>query len=191
MASKFHRGAVAYTSNGRSYVVDEVDDGIVYCSTESGAETEFAEVNLLTEAEWNARTDNKSGLVYARLKQARAYAAPPPKLDRAAAEQLLVKIERLMPGMLDYAAYTVASRILAEGGDGDLAPGLSIVKCREVFDAARPEQRAALLASILDTPAEALVGAGRLGDNLMRAMLEKGMAGQTEAFEEFGDRRRD
>ena len=191
MTAKFRPGATVYTANGRNYVVDEVDDGVVYCSTPGGAETEFAEANLLTEAEWNARGGNKAGLIYARLRQARAYAAPPPKLDRAGAEQLLAKIERLMPGMLDYAAFTIAARILAEAGDAALASGLSIVKCREVFDAAAPELRASLLASLLATPPDALIGAGRLGDNLMRAMLDKGMAGQEADFEAFGDRKRE
>ncbi|MGH7034223.1 MAG: hypothetical protein ACREFL_10880 [Stellaceae bacterium] len=190
MASKFRRGATVYAANGRSYVVAEVDEGVVYCSTAGGAETEFAEANLLTEAEWTARSDNKAGLIYARLRQARAYAAPPPKLDRLGAEQVLAKIERLMPGMLDYAAFTIAARILADSGDAALAGGLSIVKCREVFEAARPELRASLVASLLATPPEALIGAGRLGDNLMRAMLDKGMAGQEADFEAFGDRRR-
>jgi len=191
MTSKFRRGATAHTANGRSYVVEEVEDGVVYCSTPGGAETEFAEANLLTEAEWNARRDNKAGLIYARLRQARAYTVPPPKLDRLGAEQVLSKTERLMPGMLDYAAYTIAARILADSGDAALASGLSIVKCREVFDAATPELRASLVASLLDTPPEALIGAGRLGDNLMRAMLAKGMAGQEADFEAFGDRKRE
>ena len=190
MASKFRRGATVYTANGRSYVVAEVDDGVVYCSTPGGAETEFAEANLLTEAEWTARSDNKAGLIYARLRQARAYAAPPPKLDRLGAEQVLAKIERLMPGMLDYAAFTIAARILVDSGDAALADELSIVKCREVFEAATPELRASLVASLLATPPDALIGAGRLGDNLMRAMLDKGVAGQEADFEAFGDRRR-
>jgi hypothetical protein len=190
MASKFRRGAIAYTQSGRSYTVDDVDGGMVYCSTPGGAETEFAEAALLTEAEWNARGGNKAGLVYERLKQNRLYTAAPPKLDRAATEAMLAKIERLAPGMLDFAAFTIAERILDEAGDRDLAAKLSIVKCREVFDAAKPELRASLLASILSTPPDILVNAGRLGDNLMRAMLEKGMAQHAPAFETFGDRRR-
>jgi hypothetical protein len=191
MASKFHRGAIAYTQNGRSYIVDEVDGGVVYCSAESGAETEFPESALLTEAEWTARLDSKKGSLYARVKQGRLYSALPAKVDRAAAEQMLAKIERLKPGMLDYAAFTIAARTLAEAGDADQAADLSIVKCREIFDAAKPEIRAGLLAAIIDAPPAALVGAGRLGDNLMRALLDKGMIEHAAAFEEFGDRRRD
>jgi len=80
--------------------------------------------------------------------------------------------------------------IVAESGDRDLAAGLSIGKCRTVFDAARPEIQAALLAALLGTPAEPFVAAGRLGDNLLRAMLDKGMARHAAAFAAFGDRRR-
>lgn len=190
MAAKFHRGAIAYTQNGRRYTVDDVDDGMVYCLLPNGAETEFSDASLLTEAEWAGRSDNKSGLVYAKLKQARAYSASAPKLDRIAAEQVLAKIERLKPSILDYIAFTIAERILEETGDVPPQAGLSIAKCREIFDAAKPETRATLAASILQTPPEALVGAGKLGDNLMRAMLDKGMAGQADAFEDFCDRPR-
>lgn len=191
MVSKFRRGMIAYTSNGRRYTVDDVDDGMVYCSTEGGAETEFAEKNLLTEAEWQVRSGNKAGLVYARLKQARLYTAAPPRIDQGAADRVLAKADRLMPGLLDYAAFATATRILAEAGDGALVAGLSIVKCRDVFEAAKPEIRLNLLASLLGTPPQLLAGADGLGDNLMRAMLEKGMAGQATAFESFCDRRRD
>ena len=91
MVTKFRRGAIAYTQNGRSYVVDEVADSTVYCSSENGAETEFSEATLLTELEWAARSDNKSGLVYAKLRQSRLYSSSLPKLDRAGAEQVLTK----------------------------------------------------------------------------------------------------
>jgi len=191
MASKFHRGAAAYTQKGQRYIVDDVEEGVVYCSTESGAETEFPESALLTETEWAARLDSKKGLIYARLKQGRLYTTPPAKVERAAAEQMLAKVERLKPGMLDFTAFTVASRSLAETGDADQAAELSIAKCREIFDAAKPELRASLLAAVIDAPPAALVGAGRLGDNLMRAMLDKGMAEHAAAFEQFSQRRRD
>jgi hypothetical protein len=84
----------------------------------------------------------------------------------------------------------VATRTMEDNGDRDLVSGLSIVKCRASFDAVGPDIRATLLAGILATPAGALVDAGRLGDNLMRAMLEKGLAAQSAAFESFRDRRR-
>ena len=38
-------------------------------------------------------------------------------------------------GLLDFAAFSVASRALDEQGDRALIPELSIIKCREVFDA--------------------------------------------------------
>src|SRR5579862_171323 len=190
MASKFRRGVYAFTSNGRRYVVDEVSDGVVYCSADNGAETEFAESSLLTEAEWNARSGGKTGLLYAKLRQSRLYTAPPPKVDRAAAEQVLGKIERLMPGILDFAAYITAERVLGESGDADQVRELSIAKCREVFDAAKVEVRAGLLAVVLGMQPDILAGAGRLGDNLMRALIAKGMEQRAAAFDEFSSRRR-
>ena len=48
MAAKFRPGATAYAANGRAYVVDDVADGIAYCSLPSGAESEFPEAALLT-----------------------------------------------------------------------------------------------------------------------------------------------
>ena len=190
MASRFRRGAAAYTKDGRKYVVDDVADGVVYCSSPSGAEAEFPEASLMNDAEWAARSDGRRDLVYLRLKQARAYTVSPEKLDRAAAERLLSKVERLSPGILDFTAFTTATRIMEENGDQSLLPELSIAKCRAVFDAATPEIRAGLLAHVLNTPPGTLVGASRLGDNLMRAMLEKGLAASADAFESFRDRPR-
>src|SRR5258706_16095993 len=69
MASKFRPGATAYAPNGRAYVVDDVADGIVYCSLPSGAESEFPEAALLTEAERQLRSDKRRGRVPDRPHQ--------------------------------------------------------------------------------------------------------------------------
>ncbi|HWK44603.1 MAG TPA: hypothetical protein VNT30_07770 [Stellaceae bacterium] len=190
MAVRFRVGAVAYAKDGRTYVVDEVDDGIVYCSSPNGAETEFAEDLLMTEAEWSARSGGRRGTLYDRLRREGAYVAPAGKLDGAAATQLLAKIDRLSPGLLDFTAFTVATRVMNASGDQDLLGELSIVKCRAVFEAASPESRANLLAGLLGTQPDVLIGAGRLGDNLMRAMIDKGLAAHADAFESFGSRPR-
>ena len=171
-------------------MVEDVADGTAYCVGDNGAETEFAVAALLTEAEWAARSAKRAGNVYDRIKRARLYAAPAGKLDRAAATTVLTRIEKLSPGILDFAAFTIAGRILSETGESDLADGLSIGKCRAVFEAAPPETRAGLLASILATPPEVLVNAARLGDNLLRAMLDKGLAPLAAEYEEFCDRPR-
>lgn len=189
MASKFRLGTTAYTQDGRRYFVDDVDAGIVYCSSQSGAETEFPETQLLTEAEWKARSDGKRTDLYPRLKQAPAYTSAP-RLDRAAAEQMLLKVGRLAPSVLDFVAHDVAARILTDNGDGDLVAGLSIIKCRAIFDSADPAVRAGILAQALGLAPDVLVGAARLGDNLMRAMLDKGLAAHSDAYEAFQGRRR-
>lgn len=190
MSGKFPRGAVAYTQNGRRYTVEEVADGTVYCVGDNGAETEFAETALFTEAEWAARNEKRAGNVYDRIRRARLYATPAGKLDRNAATTVLARVDKLSPGILDFTAFTTASRILAEAGEAHLADGLSISKCRAVFDAASVETRARLLAALLSTPLDVLLNAARLGDNLMRALIDKGMAAQAEAFDEFCDRPR-
>jgi hypothetical protein len=190
MPGRFRRGSYAYAKDGRKYVVEDVEDGIVYCSSDSGAETEFPETALQNEAEWGSRADGRRDLAYTKLKQARAYAQPIATLDRAASQETLTKVERLEPGLLDFVAFTVATRALTESGSEDLLVGLSIAKCREIFDAARPDVRAGLLSVLLDAPPAALVSAGRLGDNLMRAMLQKGLARHEAAFDAFRDRRR-
>jgi len=190
MPGKFPRGGIAYTQNGRRYTVEDVADGTAYCIGDNGAETEFAESALFTEAEWAARNEKRAGNVYDRIKRSRLYAAPAAKLDRAAATIVLTRVDKLSPGILDFAAFTVAGRILAEAGEAHLADGLSISKCRAVFDAASPETRTSLLASLLATPPDVLLNAARLGDNLMRALIEKGMAAQAQAFDAFCDRPR-
>jgi hypothetical protein len=190
MAVRFRRGATAYARDGRRYTVDEVEDGMVYCSAPGGAEAEFPESALMNEAEWAARADGRRDLAFTRLRQARVYTQPAAKLDRAAAETTLVKADRLEPGLLDFAAFTVAQRALAETGGEDRSGDLSIARCRELFDAAGPDIRAGLLALLLQARPDAFVGAGRLGDNLMRAMLEKGLAAHRAAFDAFRDRRR-
>jgi hypothetical protein len=197
MASRFRRGGTVYDKHGRSYVVEDVEDGIVYCSADNGVETEFPEAALTTETERTKppearpaavsaarpatggdpraelRGDDRRARLYDRLKASRAYLTPTAKLDAAASQQVMVKIERLLPGMLDFTAFMVAKRFLAENGDSDLAISLSVAKCREVFETAKPEVRTSLLADLVGSPPDVLVGAGRLGDNLMRAMLDK------------------
>jgi hypothetical protein len=187
MASRFPPGAAVYTKDGRRYVVDEVADGLVYCTAPGGAETEFPESQLMNEAEWAGRTDGRRDALYGRLKQSRAY-APAKGLDRAAAERTLAKVGQLFPGILDFVAFTVASRVLTESGDQAFIPELSIVKCRALFDDAPPETRITLLAAQVGTPPGTLIGAVGLGENMARAMIDKGL--DAAAFEAFGSRRR-
>lgn len=195
MADRFRPGDIAYAANGTQYVVEEVDGATVYCTLPSGAEAEFPASALSTAAEWAARSDKKRAQLYDRLKQARAYTVPPRgdkggKLDPSAAAQVVARSEKLRPGILDFTAFATATRIIAEAGDHALADGLSIAKCRAVFDAARPDIQAGLLAALLGTPVEPFIAAGRLGDNLLRALLDKGMLRHDAAFAAFGDRRR-
>ncbi|HEX4506141.1 MAG TPA: hypothetical protein VH722_10460 [Alphaproteobacteria bacterium] len=187
MTGRLSRGATAYAKDGRRYTVEEVAGGVVYCIADGGAETEFPESQLMSEAEWNARSGNRRETIYNKLKQARDYAYKGP-LDRAECEQFLAKADRLFPGLLDFAAFTVASRILTETGDQALVAELSIIKCRAVFDGAPPQARATILAGIVGAAPDKIVGGARLGDNLARAMIEKGL--NAAAFEAFGSRRR-
>ena len=191
MPSRFRAGDTAYTKDGRSYVVDAIDGGTVYCTADNGAEADFVDSSLLTSAEWGSRSDGRRDASYARLKQARAYttAAGDP-VDRAAAEQLLAKADRLNSSLLDFVAFVVARNILTENGDRDLIAELSIIKARRLFDEAKPENRARLLAGVLSTSLATLVSAAGLGDNLMRAMVEKGLAPHAADFEDFLDRPR-
>jgi hypothetical protein len=50
--------------------------------------------------------------------------------------------------------------------------------------------RVSLVANLLGMQVGGLVDAGRLGDNLMRALIEKGLADNAQAFEDFCDRPR-
>lgn len=190
MPSRFPRGSTAYAKDGRSYIVEEVADGIVYCTTPNGAETEFPEDKLLNAAEWDAKT--KVGLQrevsYQRLKLSRQFLQGGQPSDEAAAGRLLAKAEQLSPGILDFTAFTVAERILAERKESDLAGQLSIRKCREMFDAAPASVRARLLADLLGARPDALVSAVGLGENLLKAMIAKGLAPLTAAYEAFQDR---
>jgi len=189
MTSKFSPGSTAYAKDGRSYTVEVIDGGTVYCTASNGVETEFPESALLTESEWGTRSDGRRDVSYTRLKQARAYAVPE-KIEKAAAEQLLSKAQRISPSLLDYVAFTTAKQVLTENRDEEQIADLSIVKCRQIFDESKPEVRACLLAHVLGTRAEMLISALKLGDNLMRAMLEKGMAAHETSFEDFLDRPR-
>lgn len=190
MRTHFPPGSTVYAKDGRSYLVEDVADGIVYCTTSSGAETEFPESLLLSEAEWAAKT--KVGLQrevsYVRMKQSRHFLPAGEKLDAAAADRLLVKAERLSPSILDFTAFTVATRILAERKEEELVKQLSIRKCREMFDAAPPAVRARLLAELLGARPDALVSAGGMGENLLKAMFAKGLAPLQAEYDAFQDR---
>ncbi len=191
MPSRFPRGSTAYAKkDGRVYVVEEVDGGMVYCSSENGVETEFPESALMNETEWAARADGRRDDAYVRLRQSRAFLMTAPGVDKTAAEKLLTRADNLFPGLIDFIAYTVAVRTFIEHKDQALIPSLSIIKCRQVFNAAKPETRAALLADVLAARADMLANAVRLGDNLLRAMIDKGMEQHLQAFEDFQDRPR-
>ncbi|TAL00643.1 MAG: hypothetical protein EPO08_12975 [Rhodospirillaceae bacterium] len=188
MTSRFSHGAKAYTKDGRAYTVEMVEDGMVYCSLPNGTETEFPEASLLNQEEWTARSDGRRDVSYSRIRQ--AYPMPAVKLDRAAAAGLLAQAERLVPGLLDFVAFTTATRIMAENKSHDLLSGLSIVKCRQIFDEATPEVRVTLLATLLGVRPDMLIKAAGLGENMARAMLDKGLSAHAAAFESFGDRPR-
>ncbi len=192
MSSRFPRGSTVYAKDGRSYIVEEVADGIVYCTTSNGTETEFPESLLTTESERavRARGQAKREVPYARMKQARHFLPAGEKLDAAASERMLAKADRLSAGLLDFTAFTVATRILAEHKEDDLASQLSIRKCREMFDAAPQAVRARLLAELLGANPDALVSAGGLGDNLLKAMVTQGLEAHAAAYEDFQDRPR-
>jgi hypothetical protein len=197
MAARFRRGATAYDKQGRAYVVEDVEDGMVYCSGENGVETEFPEAALATEAEWQARHTRTSDAtraplgerLYERIKASRLYLAPTGKLDPAASQEVLAKVERLLPGILDFAALIVAERALDADGDSGQSD-LSLAKCREIFDAAKPETRASLIAGLFGSKPDVFVGAGRLGDNLMRALLDKFLESYGPEFDQFRAARR-
>jgi hypothetical protein len=190
MTSRFTPGAKVYTKDGRAYMVEEVADGIVYCSLPNGTETEFPESHLQTEQEWAAKSGGRRDIAYGRLKQSRVYAPPAVKLDGASSSRLLANADRLIPGLLDYVAFTTATRVLTENKDMDMLADLSIVKCRKIFDEATPQARVAMLGTVLGAAPETLLNASGLGDNMARAMLDKGMAAHAEAFEDFCDRPR-
>ena len=192
MRTRFPRGSTVFAKDGRSYIVEDVADGIVYCTTSSGAETEFPESKLMSEAEWAAKT--KIGLQrevsYGRLTQSRHFMPAGETFEAAAAERLLVRAESLSPGILDFAALTVARRVLAEQKEEALVEQLSVRKCRQVFDAAPPAVWARLLADLLGARADALVSAGGLGEHLLKAMVAKGLEPLQGAYDAFQDRPR-
>jgi hypothetical protein len=191
MATRFKPGGAAFTKDGRRYIVDEVVNGTVYCASSAGAETEFAENQLLTEAEWSAKTGGLQGMVYSRLKQAACYAPVRSRLlDRSSAERLLQRAETLFPGLLDFAAFCTATRVIAETASSGSNENLSIVRCREIFDETTAETRATLLSAAIGTIPDRLVSAAGLGDNLLRAMIDKGLAENLHSFDAFRTRPR-
>jgi hypothetical protein len=185
MAERFARGGVAYAKDGKKYRVDDVEDGTVYCSSPSGAETEFAAEHLLSEAEWESRSARDRDKIYGRLKLSDAYTNPGVRLDKGAGERVLAAIGRLMPELLGFAAYQIAADLLQQGGDGTLVSSLSVAKCRAVFDEATLDVRIGLLARVLGVAPKTLIDAGQIGDNLMRAILAKGIAAQEEKLAAF------
>jgi hypothetical protein len=194
MAHRFSAGDTVYGKDGRSYTVEAIDGNTVYCTSSNGTETEFPLDMLLTQATWTQSEPRanhaKREISYPRLRQSRHYLTGTHKIASAAAEQLLARTNNLFPSLLDFAAFTMASRILAEHKEEDLIDQLSIVKSRAVFDDAPAPVRARVLAEFLEAQPDALASAAGLGDNLLRAMIDKGLAPHESAFDEFQDRPR-
>ncbi len=194
MDHRFSPGDTVYGKDGRAYTVEAIDGNTVYCTSSSGAETEFPLDMLFTRSAWtqsdtSARPSHRE-ISYPRLAQSRHYIAGSTKIAPGAAEHLLARINALFPSLTDYAAFTVAARFLAEHKDDELIDQLSIVKSRAVFDGAPVGVRARLLAELLEAQPEALASAAGLGDNLLRAMIDKGLAAHEAAYDEFQDRPR-
>jgi len=185
MTLRFRPGNKAYAKDGRTFIVEAVENGMVYCSQANGADAEFPESALLTVQEWEAQADGRRDAVYARIRHAMQHLPARTDVDRDTAEQFLAQGDRLIPGLLDFVAFTIAARTAA-----DMANQLSIVKCRKLFDALTPGHRLAGTVEVLGLPADKLIGAARLGDNMAKAMLETGLSPRAEAFEEFCDRPR-
>jgi hypothetical protein len=194
MAHRFSPGDTVYGKDGRSYTVEAIDGNTVYCTSQNGVETEFPLDMLFTQAAWTQSdaqaSQGKREVSYPRLRQSRHYTAGDTKIAPAAAEQLLAKANRLSPCLMDFVAFTVASRFLAEHRDEELVDQLSIVKSRAVFDDTPAAVRVRAMAELLEAQPEALVSAASLGDNLLRAMIDKGLASHEAAFEDFQDRPR-
>lgn len=190
MAERFPEGSTAYTKDGRAYTVEEVAGGIVYCSLPNGTETDFPESALLNASEWAARSGGQDEVIYNRVKRAKGYAAPTANLNTAAAEKVLSRADGLSPGLLDFTAFTIATQALQDSGHEDQIEGLSIIKCRNVFDEHPADVRAGALALVLGTSPGVLIGLSEVGDNLIKAMVDKGLAARSEAFEDFCDRPR-
>lgn len=194
MAHRFSPGDTVYGKDGLPYTVEVIDGNTVYCTSANGTETEFPLDILSTQSTWTqSETPEHRGdreISYPRLRQSRHYLTGTSKIAPAAAEQLLARTNTLFPSLLDFAAFTTAARILAEHKDEDLIGQLSIVKSRAVFDDAPAPVRARVLAEFLEAQPEALASAAGLGDNLLRAMIDKGLAAHEVAFDEFQDRPR-
>ncbi|MGE4065023.1 MAG: hypothetical protein AB7E79_16785 [Rhodospirillaceae bacterium] len=194
MGHRFSPGDTVYAKDGRSYIVEAVDGRTVYCTAPNGVETEFPEDRLFAATEWSAR-DAQTGrgkreISYQRLRQSRRYLPGPVKIEPTAAERMLARVNVLFPSLIDFVAFTTAALILDEHKEGELIDQLSIIKSRAVFDDTPPAVRACVLAEFVRTQPEALVGAAGLGDNLLRAIIEKGLAVHAQAYDEFQDRPR-
>ncbi len=193
MPHRFSAGDTVYGKDGRSYIVEAVDGDTVYCTASNGVETEFPQSTLFTAAEWAASESHakhgKREISYQRLKQSRHFAAGTAKASPAA-EQMMTKINRLSPSLIDFTAFTTAARFLSENREDALVDQLSIVKSRAVFDEAPLGVRVRLVAELLGAMPEALTSAAGLGDNLLKAMIDKGLATHEAAFEDFQDRPR-
>lgn len=193
MPQRFSAGDTVYGKDGRSYVVEAVDGDTVYCTASNGAETEFPQDTLFTVAEWAASESHakhgKREISYQRLKQSRHFAAGAAKATPAA-EQMMAKITRISPSLIDFTAFNTAARFLAENREDALIDQLSIIKSRAAFDEAPLAVRVRLLAELLGAQPDALISAAGLGDNLLKAMIDKGMAMHEAAFEDFQDRPR-
>lgn len=189
MTERFPAGSTAYAKDGRTFTVEEVDGGIVYGTLPNGVETDFPEGQLFNESEWAARSGGQDDVVYGRIKRAKAYSGGA-GLNGADAAKVLAKADALSAGLLDYVAFTVAGWALDDSGHGDQKKSLSIIKCRDVFDAQDPTKRLTALATVLSADPKVLTTVANQGENILRALIDQGMAGHAQAFEDFCDRPR-
>jgi hypothetical protein len=161
--TRFRRGAAAYGKDGSRYEVEDVEDGTVYCRSSNGAETDFPAEQLMTEGgmvgalRWQAREGLREAVRLEDFQHGRCRPERGPHRQRRSPR---------LHGSCPAFSTTPPLRPQAKSWPKPAtAIWPRVCRCRNVervYEAAKPEVQAGIVAHALGIQPSVLVSAGQL-----------------------------
>ena len=185
MVRSFLIGSTVYSKTGSSYIVDEVADNIIYCTSHNGVEHDFSSHLLYTEEEWNSSKNPILDVIYANIKVSSFYNAKNFRIPLTSAEKFLTRCETLIPNLIDYVSYFIARSYIIETNKNSQNILLSKLKCRQIFEDHAPDVKSVALSKALNINPLMISNLAELGENGLMAILNKGLEAHVKEYQIF------
>jgi hypothetical protein len=185
MVKSFLIGSKVYSKTGASYIVEEVSDNIIYCTSENGVEHDFSDNLLYTEEEWHSSKNPITDVLYANIKISNTYKVKNFKIPLGAAEKFLARCESFLPGLINFVSYHIAVSYISATNNNSQNIRLSRDKCRQVFDEHSSDAQSIALGTTLGINPMMIPNISELGEHALKAIIDKGIEKHRKEYEIF------